>query len=67
MDLLCNVHEALGPPDGASDVMMVRGDYMYYHYSCDQTDDRVGIHTYLCIYRLIHAHALIPAHTVQLN
>lgn len=38
--LLSNVHEGLELPEGAKEVVLVRGDYLYFHYGCDGFDDR---------------------------
>ncbi|XP_066980582.1 ufm1-specific protease 1-like isoform X1 [Macrobrachium rosenbergii] len=38
--LLSNVHEGLPLPDNVTDVQLVAGQYLYYHYGCDGFDDR---------------------------
>ncbi|XP_064095124.1 ufm1-specific protease 1-like isoform X2 [Macrobrachium nipponense] len=38
--LLSNVHEGLPLPDDVTDVQLVAGQYLYYHYGCDGFDDR---------------------------
>ena len=40
-DLLPNVHLDLSPP--GEKVLLVKGDYLYFHYICDGVDDRVSI------------------------
>ncbi|XP_071542301.1 ufm1-specific protease 1-like [Panulirus ornatus] len=39
-DLLTNVHRGLQLPADVSEVELVFGDYLYYHYGCDGFDDR---------------------------
>ena len=39
--LLSNVHEGYCLPDGVTDVQIVAGNSLYYHYGCDGFDDRV--------------------------
>lgn len=38
--LLSRVHELLPLPEGCLKVSTVRGEYQYWHYCCDATDDR---------------------------
>lgn len=39
-DLLPNIHGGLQLPADVSEVYLVVGDYLYYHYGCDGFDDR---------------------------
>lgn len=39
-NLLHNIHHGLALPDNVTDVQLVAGDYLYYHYGCDGFDDR---------------------------
>ncbi|XP_042885071.1 ufm1-specific protease 1-like [Penaeus japonicus] len=39
-DLLRNIHEGLGLPEGVMESAFVAGDYLFYHYGCDGFDDR---------------------------
>lgn len=38
--LLSDVHDGLATPKGCSFVNLVKGPYLYYHYCCDEIDDR---------------------------
>jgi len=38
--LLKNVHRSLDPPNNG-ETFFVKGDYEYWHYSCDGFDDKV--------------------------
>ncbi|XP_019615787.1 PREDICTED: ufm1-specific protease 1-like isoform X1 [Branchiostoma belcheri] len=50
--LLKNVHEGLPPPGNISgETVTVRGDYLYYHYVCDGTEDR----GWGCAYRTLQS------------
>ena len=40
--LLANVHDGLEKPQEVSEIYLVKGDYLYYHYGCDGFDDRVS-------------------------
>ena len=39
--MLSNVHESLSELAGTVEKIVVRGDYQYWHYLCDGTDDRL--------------------------
>ncbi|XP_051900448.1 inactive Ufm1-specific protease 1 isoform X3 [Pristis pectinata] len=42
MELVKNIHSGLPLPESESDahrLSLIRGDYLYYHYGCDGTDD----------------------------
>ncbi|XP_067880150.1 inactive Ufm1-specific protease 1 isoform X1 [Heterodontus francisci] len=42
MELVKNIHSGLPLPEPESDIhrqSLIRGDYLYYHYGCDGTDD----------------------------
>jgi hypothetical protein len=72
LSLLRNVHLEVEAPGPAEGVVVVKGDYEYWHYCCDGCDDRVcnlssivqnmcaQIHVH-CMYR--HTHELINKQT----
>ncbi|XP_069775985.1 ufm1-specific protease 1 isoform X1 [Narcine bancroftii] len=42
MELVKNIHSGLPLPESETDIhrlSLIRGDYLYYHYGCDGTDD----------------------------
>ena len=43
LNLILNIHRSFPPPSDAipSSLRMVSGDYYYYHYLCDGTNDVV--------------------------
>lgn len=41
IDLLENVHLGLANPTTNGETYLVKGNYKYYHYGCDNIKDRV--------------------------
>jgi len=39
MALLSNIHYGLEPPPLATELSLVKGNYVYYHYKCDGFND----------------------------
>lgn len=58
IDLLTNVHVGLSTPTENGETYLVKGTYKYYHYGCDNVNDKVKyyilcfVHVFIKIYLL---------------
>jgi len=58
MALLSNIHYGLEPPPLATELNLVKGNYVYYHYKCDGFNDVVF---------LFFAHYIQPSYNCRLS